>query len=335
LSNGEEELKEIRAGIIGLCMGHRLGNLLFASVELGIFDSIPEGGETAEEVAHNCELDPSAAKVLLQSLSASGLLEREGSRFRVPSQFAPLLRRGPASLIPHIKLMHEESGYWLRAAEILRPAYDGSVLADVQFRDDSVGAYMDLVEWNNENYAELLWNAISDSVPGLRQVLDVGPGYGYFSSALLRLNEHVVVTFYDMENALRRCRQRHEGQLYAHRIRWETGEAPALPYHECFDLVMANDLLHYFSSAEKLNYLRAAREALKPGGRFVVVKIRLEDSGCAPQSAAIFSYKMFLTTHKSYLETDEELELLAQEVGFQDVKRIPLDDFKTLVTGTK
>ncbi len=331
----DEELTEIRSGILGVCMGHRLGNLLFASIELGIFDQIPEQGATAEEIARTGGIDPMAAKVLMHSLAASGLLEQQGSRFSVSSTFAPLLRTGPASLIPHIKLMHEESGYWLRAAEILRPAYQGALLADVQFRGDSVGAYMDLVEWNNRHYAALLWDTISDMAPPLRQVLDVGPGYGYFSSELLQRNEHVVVTFYDMENALQRCRQRHQGQNYADRILWEPGEAPALPYHDRFDLVMANDLLHYFSSAEKITFLRAAHQALRPGGRFVIVKIRLDDSGSEPQSAAIFSFKMFLTTHKSYLETDEELEILAKEAGFRDVKRIPLDDGKTLVTGTK
>jgi len=329
----EAELTEIRAGIIRLCTQHRLGNLLFASIELGIYDHIPEQGATADEIARACDIDPTAARVLMRSLVAIEFLDHESSRFSVPELLAPFLRSGPGSLIPHIKLLHEESGYWLRAAEVLRPSYDGRLIADVQFRSDLVAAYMDLVEWNNRDYAALLWDTMPDLVPSLREVLDVGPGYGYFSSELLERNEHVVVTFYDMENALRRCRQRHEGQPYEQRIRWEFGEAPALPYHGRFDMVMANDLLHYFSSAEKLTFLRAAREALNPGGRFVVVKFRLDASGSEPQAAALFSLKMFLTTHKSHLETDEELEVLAREAGFRNVERIPLDDYKTLVTG--
>jgi SAM-dependent methyltransferase len=331
----ETELKETRAQIIGLCNSHRLANLLFASIEIGLYDRIPEGGATVEEIATACSLDPTAARVLMQSLAATGLLYRDGSRYWVPSSCAAFLRAGEQSLIPHIRLLHEESGYWLRAAEILRPSYECPLLGDVQFRSDVVSAYMDLVEWNNRAYASMLWDRLADLTPGLRRILDVGPGFGYFSSALLERNQEVEVTFYDLENALERCRRRHEGQPYANRICWECGQAPALPFEGQFDVVMANDLLHYFDNPEKLVFLRAAHKALKPQGRFIVVKFRLDDTGCAPQNAAIFSFKMFLTTHKSHLETDAELEVLAREAGFHSVERIPLDEMKTLVTGVR
>ena len=329
----EEELRAVRSGIIGACNAHRLANLLFASIEVGLYDQIPEEGATVEDIARACNLDPTAARVLMQSLAATGILAAQGRRFFLPCEYAQFFGAGPSSLLPHIRLLHEESEFWSRAAEVLRPSYDGPLLADVQFRSDAVGAYMDLVEWNNRAYAALLWDRMSDLAPLLRQVLDVGPGYGYFSSTLLQRNEQVVVTFYDLENALGRCRQRHEGQPYTDRIRWECGEAPALPYDGEFDVVMANDLLHYFSGAEKLTFLRAAHKALKPQGRFMVVKFHLDESGCAPQNAALFSLKMFLTTHKSHLETDEELEMLARDAGFRNIERIRLDELKTLVTG--
>src|ERR1044071_1478985 len=329
----EAEAVEIRAAIIRLCVEHRIANLLFASAELGIYDHISEQGSTAEEIAGACGIMPTAASVLLRGLAAIEFLEQQGSCFMVPEALAPFFRTGQTSMIPHIKLLHEESNCWLRAAEVMRPLYDGPLIKDVQFRSDRVAAYMDLVEWNNRDYTALLWDAMSNIVPSLREVLDVGPGYGYFSSALLQRNEHVVVTFYDLENSLQRCRQRLAGQPYEQRIRWESGEAPALPYHDRFDLVMANDLLHYFAGAEKLAFLRAAREALKPGGRFVAVKFRLDPAGSAPPAAAMFSFKMFLTTHKSHLETDEELRCQAGEAGFRSVECIPLDDYKTLVTG--
>jgi SAM-dependent methyltransferase len=333
--DGDGGFAELRGGILQLCTQHRLGNLLFASVALGLYDHIPEQGATAEDVGRACNIDAHAARVLLRALAAAEVIDTVGSRFFVPPEHAPLLRSGPRSLIPHIKLLHQESEYWLRAAEILRPEYKGPLLADVQFRSESVSAYLDLVEWNNHRYPVMLWDALGARVDPLRDVLDVGPGLGYFSEQLLCRNEHVVVTCYDIENALRRCRDRHGGRPYFARMRWEPGEAPALPYHARFDLVMANDLFHYFTSAEKLIFLRALREALKPAGRLAIVKFRLNADGTTPASAAVFSFKMFLTTHRSHLETDEELELLAKEAGFRDVECIALDEFKVVLTAVR
>ena len=76
-----------------------------------------------------------------------------------------------------------------------------------------------------------------------------------------------------------------------------TVDHPKLPRHR-LDLVLMVDVYHEFSEPQKM--LRGIRDALKPGGRLVLLEYRKED----PEVPIRFEHKMSIAEAKLELEAE-------------------------------
>jgi ubiquinone/menaquinone biosynthesis C-methylase UbiE len=326
---------QTRLTLLWMCTGYRNSMVFLTSLELDVYSAIPEEGATADDVAKRIAADATGMRVLMNVLVTLGVLEKAGTRYRIVPECAPYLRRGP-SYIGGALLAHKaEYEYWLNAPAILRGCYRGPRFADHKYEGELAAPTLDVVTWNNRSYARLLWETLAGRAPGLRRVLDVGAGRGYFSEALLEANDKVEITIVDaFQGSLDGCREYLSGSRGFDRVSFVRADALALAYDGEFDLVMGNDLLHYFDRAQKMRFLQRAHRALRPGGTCLEVGFHLDDDGCQPSGSASFSLWMFVHTAKAYLATDRETVELFREAGFSNVESRPLED-KRLVTGTR
>lgn len=102
--------------------------------------------------------------------------------------------------------------------------------------------------------------------PGAR-VLDLACGWGRHALEMARAGFRV--TGYDLsETLLARARKR--SKAAAVEVDWVRGDARELPWSGQFDAVLSlfSSLGYFLSDEEDLKVLRAAREALRPGGFF-------------------------------------------------------------------
>ena len=107
------------------------------------------------------------------------------------------------------------------------------------------------------------------SLPPDARVLDVACGWGRHSIALARAG--FAVTGLDLsETLLKRARRRAEAAGVG--VEWVRGDMRELPWTDRFDAVLSlySSLGYFLSDEEDLRVLRAARNALRPGGFFVL-----------------------------------------------------------------
>ena len=103
-----------------------------------------------------------------------------------------------------------------------------------------------------------------------------------------------------------------------------------------YDLVLLTNFLHHFDppTAEKL--LRKVHNALKPGGRLVIVQFVPNDDRVSPPRPATFSLILLVTTPGGEAYTYSDLRRMLTNAGFSSTEDHPLiPDFFTVVTGTK
>lgn len=106
------------------------------------------------------------------------------------------------------------------------------------------------------------------SVEGKR-ILDVGCGWGYWSTWLALRGAEVVSV--DISHGLLRIARKHAAANgVAERARQTQGDAAALPFREgTFDMALGNAVAHHLTVEEEAAFAAGVRGALKPGGRAV------------------------------------------------------------------
>ncbi len=323
---------QIKRALYQLATGFRISSVLFAALELDVFAHIPDEGATAERVAAKLGLALQPVRLLLSTLTAMGVLSARDGRYRIVAELASCFRPGDDYLGESLLSHKHENEHWLHMAEILRGSYEGARFEDTMLAGKNVPYYLASIAQNNRPHANAMWAHLEGLIPKLNSVLDIGGGHGYFAERLLELDHRVTVTVLDLQDAIAFCRQR-LGETP--RLTLEAGDALAHDHHDEFDLVMCNDLLHYFSHDQKREVLRRAVRALHPGGTLAIAKMRLDATGTEPGGSTLFSLRMFVGTHRAYLETDDELVSLLRECGLANISTVPLDtaNSKTLVTG--
>jgi len=323
------------AALTGMATAYRTSTLLFAAIELDLFSAIPAEGATLEFLAQRLEAQELPLRLLLNTLVGMGLLVKEGARFHLPSSYGFLLQSGPEYLGNHLLLHKEQNEHWLRMADEIRGRAAGPTPYESLVTSSRIQYYLDAVERFNRPYADQLISYLGSMLPRVRRVLDIGGGHGYYAQRLLELSDTATVMILDLDRSIEHGKARQSGNPHYGRLEFAKGNALTQDYDNAFDLVMINDLLHYFPMNEKLEVTRRATNALRPGGTIAISKFRLDDGGVDPPLATLLSLRVYLNTRKGYLETDREAVDLLTRTGARDIQIVPLGELKTLIMGVR
>jgi ubiquinone/menaquinone biosynthesis C-methylase UbiE len=315
---------------------YRLSALFFAALELDVFSHIPAEGAGAGAIAHELGVEPERLRQLLSPLVGMGVLTlRQDGCFLLPPAYAALLARGPAYRGDQFLRHKEAAADWLRLAGIVRGTESGPAYYEGMLQTASVQPYLESIRRTNQPHADAMMRELRDVIPRLQRVLDVGGGHGYYGERLLELNPALTVTVLDVEQSIAYCRTRQQENPNGDRFRYVVGDARTHELAGEFDLVMINDLLHYFPMPEKSEIVRRAVRALVPGGMLSVMKVRLDEAGVRPPSSALFSLMVFVHSRSGRLETDTEAAALLRDAGLRDLRTLPIHEERSLVLGVR
>jgi len=317
-----------------LATAYRQSALLFAGIELGVFEQLDGKGRTAEDLAQSLGLERVPAGLLLNGLVSLGVLDREDGCYRVPARFR-ILVSGEDYFGDQLMLHKSQNESWLQLAAILRgvrigPSYESQLLVS-----DRVPSYLDSIEKANRAHADRLLTYLRPLLEGADRILDVGGGHGYHARRIVADTSRATVTILDLERAVDYARQRLADLLPTGRIELVVGDALTHDTTEAFDVVMVNDVLHYFDASQQLEILSRAARAVRCGGTLLVSKFRLSADGTEPMHSSLFSLKMYVNTLRGYLSSDVETAEQFRSLNLDSVQCVPFGADKTVVVGYK
>ncbi|WP_258805822.1 class I SAM-dependent methyltransferase [Pseudarthrobacter sp. NS4] len=188
---------------------------------------------------------------------------------------------------------------------------------------------------------------MEDLRSGIR-VADIGCGAGHAVNLMARAFPTSSFVGYDFfEEALEAGRAEAQ-HLGLSNVRFELRDAAALDLREEFDLVTVFDAVH--DQAHPATVLSNIRQALKPGGTFLMVDMKassnLEDNIELPWAAFLYAIS---TTHCMSVSLAQggdglgtvwgvqQAEKMVRDAGFQDVRVVDLDEdpFNAYFVATK
>ncbi|MEH3148740.1 MAG: methyltransferase [Methylobacterium frigidaeris] len=314
--------------LFDLCAGFVYAQVLAACLRLDLFRLLAAGPLAPEAVAERLDLSPDRALCLLRAAASLGLLTalRDG-RFALGDLGAALLGNpSVAAMVAHHALLYDDlrdpvallrgeggptrlSAYW---------AYAGA--------DDPAGAGEEAVA----PYGALMGASqalvardILDAYPLRRHahLLDVGGGEGAFAIEAARSVPELRITLFDLPSVAARAGRRFAAEGVAARA-----EAVGGSFHGGLprgaDVVSLVRVVHDHDDGPALALLKAARDALPPGGTLLLAEPMAGTPGAEPVGDAYFGFYL-LAMGSGRPRTAAELARLLAAAGFTQVREHP------------
>jgi predicted O-methyltransferase YrrM len=301
--------------LLGMARSFMESRILLTAAELDLFSLTTAKPLAAGQIAERIGADPQAMTIVLDALTAMGLLLKEKGLYQTEPSAAPLLSAGsPISVLP---MVSHANDLWDRWGQ-LTPKVAGK-----RDRDKSMRAFIGAMHVVGSALAPRVISQIG--VSGVRRLLDVGGGSGTYTIAFLDAEPRMEATLFDLPPVIHMARERLEASGMQERVRLVAGDyrTDALPAGH--DLAFVSAIIHQNSPAENKALFRKIYDALVPGGRIVVRDHLLSPDRTRPRSGALFAVNMLVGTKGGNSYTEDEVREALQEAGFVNIKTIQPD----------
>jgi SAM-dependent methyltransferase len=307
------ELLKLSGGYWSTCALH-------AGVKLDLFSH----AGTATEVARATAGDSRGVAMLLNALTALGLMDKEGDRY-TPTPFAVefLSRTSPRYLGYIIMHHHHLMSGWSRL--------DESVLNGAPIRrrvsHDGDESERESFEMGMFNLAMLNAPCVVPRIDlhGRRRLLDLGGGPGTYAIHFCQANPELTAIVYDLPTTRPFAEKTIASFGLGDRISFHEGDFISDDVPAGFDVAWLSHILHGEGPEGCAVTLRRAVAALEPGGMLMVQEFILDNDMAGPLFPALFSLNMLLGTPQGRSYSQGELEDMMTAAGVGSIRRLELN----------
>ena len=315
-----EPLTDVR-DISRIAYGFIASKALFAALELDLFSRLLEPKST-DALARESGIPARRVKTLLATLTALGLIVRDGDRFHnSPASERYLTRGSPASFGEYYRLQVNRQLY--PALEHLDAglAGDASNLAVDQegLLSDPAEAEIFSVAQHAASLGPAIRLATAIDLHGSRTLLDVAGGSGAFAITLCRHYPELAATIIDFPNVTEIARRFIADAGLSKRIELVGGSALDTEWPGNQDVVLMSYLLSAVKEDDIPTLLASAYRSLRPGGLLIVHDFMLDDDEQGPALAAQWFLMNLAFQPDAGSFSAATLGLLLAEQGFMSV----------------
>ena len=296
LTFDEAKAKAFTQRMVGHMTGAAVTLMIEVGRQVGLFDALAGmASATSEALAERAGLTERYVREWLGAMVCGGLVEYDpaGRTYRLPPEHAIMLTgqtsRNLASLAAFFPLLGRV------IPDVTRAFREGGGVPYAAYQPDFTGL-MD--RRSRPRYQEFLLTKYLGSpaglVPRLEQgirVADIGCGTGYCVNLMARHFPRSTFVGYDFSEAAIAEARREAEAMGVGNAAFVVQDVAKLPAEPGFDLITAFDAIH--DQIDPAGVLRRIREALRPGGLFVMLDVHassnLEENVDTPMSAFVYT----------------------------------------------
>jgi SAM-dependent methyltransferase len=315
--------------IFDLATGFMRAKHLFVAAELGIFEKLADGPATLEELATRLGTPRRTTRIIVDAVTALGLLERKGDKYQ-NSEVAQayLSGRGPVDMRPFIRFWNRLSyKRWLSLEDSVRKGQ--GVAGEFNFTAEEQKIFSEGVDSFSGGHA-LALAAVYD-FNRHRRVLDLGGGTGSFLKVLLQRYPQLEGTLCELPTAAAVARQRLGNDPLGLQIKIVEGDFLKDPLPKGHDAVLLAHVVHVLVPERNLELLRRARQAVDPGARLLIVDFWTNPTHTEPLVAALMAGEFLVVGGNGDVYSIDEGRDWLKQSGWRYVEHKSLGGPATLV----
>jgi precorrin-6B methylase 2 len=317
---------------------HQRTEVLRTAIELELFTAIAEGMRTPSSLAKRCGASERGVRMLADSLTVAGFLNKEKSEYTLtPDSSVFLDKRSPAYLGATMDFMlsHPLIEGFKKLTGAVRKG--GTVVSDegtteaehpewVTFARSMVPMMKGPAEW--------IANWVSQKAPQTRKVLDVAAGHGIFGVEIAKKVPQAEITALDWANVLTVAQENAEGAGITDRYHTLPGSAFEVDLGHGYDLVLLTNFLHHFDVPTCEAFLKKVHACLEKTGRVVTLEFVPNEDRVSPPAMADFGLIMLATTPSGDAYTFSEYDRMFRHAGFtnSEMHDVPASNQRAIIT---
>ncbi len=303
--------------VLGLARDFMEARVLLSGAELDVFNLLAEAPKSRDEVCAALGTSARGTAILLDALSAMGLLSKEDGMYMCPEHIAELMSgRSPKSVLPMVKHAATLWPRWTELTDIVKRGIadrPGGVFVDPAELEAFIGA-MHVVGVHGAR-------SIADAAGATQslKLLDVGGATGTYAEAFLTKYKGMRATIFDRPEVIALARKRLEKTGLLSRIDLVPGDFYKDTLPGGYDLALLSAIIHQNSPEQNVALYRKVYDALVPGGRILIRDHVMSPNRTEPVGGAMFAVNMLVATSGGNCYTFDEIKESLSTAGFEDV----------------
>jgi SAM-dependent methyltransferase len=302
--------------------------VLLSAVEFGLFTQLTDRSLTADELGAELQIHPRGRRDFFDALVAMQFLEREGdgdrARYRnTPATALYLDQESPRYIGGILAMLNERLfRFWHDLPQALRTGKPQNevkhgqknifeeLYADLPKLEQFMGAMTGLSRINFEALATKF------DFGEFRTLCDVGGATGLLSIEVARRHPRLQCISFDLP-AVEAIAQRNIAATGLNeRIRTASGNFFEDPLPRA-DVITMGMILHDWNLEKKMHLIRAAYDALPPGGALVAIEALIDDARRGNLFGLLMSLNMLIEFGDAFDFSGADFRKWCTEVGFQ------------------
>ena len=294
--------------------------VLLTAAELDIFTCLAEP-TASRDLAQKQGWHERPLTVVLDALTAVGLLTKNDGLYRTDSGLLPFLRSdSPQTVLPMIRHAATIWKNWSNLTRIVAETGGVESTAGNFEKSEDQKAFIGAMHVVGRAHAPKIVQAVN---PGsARRLIDVGGASGTYTIAFLEASPEMSATLFDLPDVVAMGRERITEAGLMDRVTIVAGNFYTDSLPSGHDLALVSAIIHMNSPKQNLELYKKIFDALVPGGRIVIRDHVMQPDNTAPKSGALFAVNMLVATPGGGTYTYEEIKTGLTAAGFENIRLI-------------
>ncbi len=299
--------------------------IVLTGVELDVFTLLAHAPLTLDEAASAMKSSSRGTAILLDALTAMGLLVKSGGRYACAPGVAEMLSAdAPESVLP---MMRHAASLWERWSQLTQIVREGTAARSPQVfqQKEELEAFIGAMHVVGRRAAAAIAEAAKAEAS--TRLLDIGGATGTYAEAFLRKYPAMRATVFDRPPVIELARKRLAATDLMDRIELAAGDFYADELPGGHDLALLSAIIHQNSPEQNLDLYTKSYRALTPGGRLLIRDHVMNADRTEPAGGALFAVNMLAATAGGNCYTFDEIRDTLHEAGFANVRLIQTGNF--------
>jgi precorrin-6B methylase 2 len=321
--------------ILQTAFGFWGSKVLLTAVEMGLFTRLGGGRMTGAELGGALGLHPRAIADFFDALVAMKFLDRQGNGpearyFNNPQGLMFLDQNGPRYIGGILEMLNVRLfKFWHDLPEALRTGKAQNetkhgqkgvfeeLYKDLPRLEQFMGAMTGLSRMNFEALGEKF------NFKPFKSLCDVGGATGLLSIEVARRHPHMRCISFDLPVVEPIARKAVAAAGLSDRVAFASGDFFKDPLPKA-DIITMGMILHDWNLERKMQLIRAAYDALPPGGALIAIEALIDDARRENAFGLLMSLNMLIEFGDAFDYTPADFRNWCGQVGFKRFELIPL-----------